>query len=101
MAPDIEAVTKLLQEEKVSKLPTKKVEVKLNFDMGLKQYHKPIFSFQIWRLVKPYMDNYHSMQDIETRVMSPTTSFISSAPAAKRRRMRKRHSVDANAGNVF
>ena len=28
MAPDIEAVTKLLQEEKVSKLPTKKVEVK-------------------------------------------------------------------------
>ena len=47
------------------------------------------------------MDNYHSMQDIETRVMSPTASFISSAPAAKRRRMRKRGSVSEGAGNLF
>ncbi|XP_064633596.1 histidine ammonia-lyase-like [Lineus longissimus] len=49
MAPDIEEATKLLQEEK------------------------------IWHAVKPYMDNYHSKQLIETRVKSPT--------AVKRRRM--------------
>ncbi|XP_053377261.1 histidine ammonia-lyase-like [Mercenaria mercenaria] len=45
MAPDIDAVTKLLQEEKV------------------------------WFTAKPYMENYHAAQDIETRVLSPTTAY--------------------------
>lgn len=58
MAPDIDAVTKLLQEEKV------------------------------WRKVKPFMDNYHAQQDVETRVFSPTSSFSAEAPppATKRRK---------------
>ncbi|XP_046542970.1 histidine ammonia-lyase-like [Haliotis rubra] len=55
MAPDIEAVTKLLQEEK------------------------------IWRKVKPMMDNYHSVQTIETRVFSPTTARLDGPPPKRRR----------------
>ncbi|XP_025108687.1 LOW QUALITY PROTEIN: histidine ammonia-lyase-like [Pomacea canaliculata] len=62
MAPDIDAITKLLQEEK------------------------------IWHKVKPMIDHYHSVQNIETRVFSPTTTRINSPPqngptAVKRRRM--------------
>ena len=43
MSPDIVAATKLLKEEK------------------------------IWNSVRMHMDNYHSSQDIETRVFSPST----------------------------
>lgn len=69
MSPDIQAVTKLLQEEK------------------------------IWYAVKPMIDHYHSVQDIETRVFSPTSTapeVISGAtngtngtngPSPKRRRL--------------
>jgi len=46
MSPDIKAVGKLLKEEK------------------------------IWNVVKNYMENYHSSQDIETRVFSPSTFTI-------------------------
>lgn len=56
MSPDIDAVTKLLKQEKVS------------------------------MLTKPFMDNYHASQALETQVMSPTASCHSTAPAAKRRR---------------
>ncbi|GFO42755.1 histidine ammonia-lyase [Plakobranchus ocellatus] len=44
MSPDILAVTQLLQEEK------------------------------IWYTVKPMIDHYHAVQEIETRVFSPTTT---------------------------
>ncbi|XP_033744655.1 histidine ammonia-lyase-like [Pecten maximus] len=55
MTPDIESVTKMLQEE------------------------------QVWRKAKPMMDNYHSLQSIETRVFSPTASGPD-APSLKRRK---------------
>ncbi|GFS23203.1 histidine ammonia-lyase [Elysia marginata] len=66
MSPDIHAVTKLLQDEK------------------------------IWYTVKPLIDHYHSVQDIETRVFSPTSTAFSGAsngtngtngPNPKRRRL--------------
>nr|KAG5697095.1 hypothetical protein BaRGS_002011 [Batillaria attramentaria] len=60
MAPDIDAVTKLLQDGK------------------------------IWQKVKPMIDHYHSVQIIETRVFSPTTTSRPAAngpTAPKRRRM--------------
>ena len=56
MAPDIEAVVKVLRGE------------------------------EVWRAVKPMMDEYHNAQILETPVMSPTTSYHPSAPAKKRRR---------------
>ncbi|CAG2202393.1 HAL [Mytilus edulis] len=56
MAPDIEAATKLLQEEKV------------------------------WHKVKPFIDNYHSQQQVETRVFSPTSIGRPEGPAPKRRK---------------
>ncbi|XP_050412353.1 histidine ammonia-lyase [Patella vulgata] len=61
MSPDIDAATKLLQEER------------------------------IWRVVKPLMDNYHSTQSIETRVFSPTASVSakSNGPVTKRRKLSK------------
>lgn len=64
MAPDIESMTKLLQEG------------------------------QVWKKVKPMIDHYHSAQTIETRVFSPTTSIrpttsndSSNGPAPKKRRV--------------
>ncbi|XP_059141196.1 histidine ammonia-lyase-like [Physella acuta] len=60
MAPDIDAVTKLLQEEK------------------------------IWYKVKPMIDHYYSHQSIETRVFSPTSTMrepTNGLPPPKRRRM--------------
>ncbi|XP_076447679.1 histidine ammonia-lyase-like isoform X2 [Babylonia areolata] len=67
MAPDIDAVTKLLQEGK------------------------------IWHKVKPMIDHYHSVQDIETRVFSPTTTTRhnddhTNGPAPKRKRLAGRTS---------
>ncbi|ESO91184.1 hypothetical protein LOTGIDRAFT_209547 [Lottia gigantea] len=61
MSPDIDAVTKLLQEEK------------------------------IFKTVKPLMDNYHSCQSLETKVFSPTSSFVvpTNGPVHKRRKMSK------------
>ncbi|VDI61586.1 histidine ammonia-lyase [Mytilus galloprovincialis] len=56
MAPDIEAATKLLQEEKV------------------------------WYKVKPFIDNYHSQQHVETRVFSPTAIGRPEGPVPKRRK---------------
>lgn len=41
--------------------------------------------FQIWRKVKPMMDNYHSVQTIETRVFSPTTARLDGPPPKRRR----------------
>ncbi|XP_069100911.1 histidine ammonia-lyase-like [Argopecten irradians] len=55
MTPDIEAVTKMLQEE------------------------------QVWRKAKPMMDNYHSLQSIETRVFSPTASGPDVPPLKRRK----------------
>ncbi|XP_060076875.1 histidine ammonia-lyase-like [Ylistrum balloti] len=55
MTPDIEAVTKMLQEE------------------------------QVWRKAKPMMDNYHSLQSIETRVFSPTASGPDVPPMKRRK----------------
>ncbi|KAF0302965.1 Histidine ammonia-lyase [Amphibalanus amphitrite] len=46
MAADMDAATELLQEER------------------------------IWQAVRLHVDHYHSVQDIETRVFSPTTSFL-------------------------
>ena len=51
--------------------------------------------FQIWRKVKPMIDHYHSVQTIETRVFSPTTTTLprasngqaNSSSAPKRRRL--------------
>lgn len=57
MAPDIDAAHRLLQEEKV------------------------------WNTVLPYMEEYHRRQNIETRVMSPTTAMREHGPAPKRRRV--------------
>ncbi|XP_055883373.1 histidine ammonia-lyase-like [Biomphalaria glabrata] len=60
MAPDIDAVAKLLQEEK------------------------------IWTKVKPMIDHYHSVQSVETRVFSPTTAMresMNGISAPKRRRL--------------
>lgn len=60
MAPDIDAVTKLLQEEK------------------------------IWVKIKPMIDHYHSVQSVETRVFSPTSSTREApgnGPVTKRRRL--------------
>ncbi|XP_052779312.1 histidine ammonia-lyase-like [Mya arenaria] len=57
MAPDIDAVTKLIQDEKV------------------------------WHTVKPLIENYHATQVIETRVLSPTTAMRTEGPAPKRRRV--------------
>ncbi|KAH3880154.1 histidine ammonia-lyase-like [Dreissena polymorpha] len=57
MSPDIDAVWKLLQEEKV------------------------------WQVSKQYIDNYHAVQDVETRVMSPTTTMNADGPVQKRRRV--------------
>jgi len=54
MSPDIEAVTKLLQEEK------------------------------IWKTVKPMIDHYHSMQDVETRVFSPCSISREGSPPPKK-----------------
>ncbi|KAK2182117.1 hypothetical protein NP493_366g02022 [Ridgeia piscesae] len=62
MAPDMNAVTQLLQEER------------------------------IWWVVKPYMDNYHDKQMRETFVMSPTATYHSSVPAAKKRKRTKHDS---------
>ncbi|XP_041348342.1 histidine ammonia-lyase-like isoform X1 [Gigantopelta aegis] len=63
MAPDIDGVTKLLQDGK------------------------------IWRVVKPMMDHYHSTQSVETRVFSPTTTSrvdnSSNGPVTKKRRVSK------------
>lgn len=59
MSPDIDGVTDLLREEK------------------------------IWRAVKPYMDDYHSKQLLETPVNSPTASFIGSSSMATRKRKRQ------------
>ncbi|KAK2167286.1 hypothetical protein LSH36_30g07024 [Paralvinella palmiformis] len=66
MAPDIDAATTLLQQEK------------------------------IWDKVKPYMDEYHNKQYLETPVHSPTASYISSAPIALQSETskRKRKRVD-------
>ncbi|XP_038069651.1 histidine ammonia-lyase-like [Patiria miniata] len=57
MAPDIEAATKLLQEEKV------------------------------WKVVKPYMDNYHTEHLKGARPISPTGSSLGNSPV-KRKRMK-------------
>ncbi|KAL8603486.1 hypothetical protein ACOMHN_038627 [Nucella lapillus] len=69
MAPDIESVTKLLQEGK------------------------------IWHKVKPMIDHYHSVQEVETRVFSPTTTSLpaddqaANGPSAKRRRLSRNSST--------
>jgi len=47
---------------------------------------------QIWWVVKPYMDNYHDKQMRETFVMSPTATYHSSVPAAKKRKRTKHDS---------
>ena len=46
------------------------------------------YVLKVWRTIKPLMDNYHSEQLLETPVCSPTTSYHSSAPAKRRRKMR-------------
>lgn len=42
--------------------------------------------FKVWYKVKPFMDNYHSVQEIETRVFSPTSIGRPEGPAPKRRK---------------
>ncbi|KAL3853396.1 hypothetical protein ACJMK2_016939 [Sinanodonta woodiana] len=65
MAPDIEAATKLLQHE------------------------------EVWKVVKPFIDKYHSKQIIETPVMSPTaiqksgTNAVGEPPNKKKRTHKK------------
>ena len=65
MSPDIEAVVKLLREG------------------------------QVWRKVKPMMDNYHLQQIKETPVSSPTSSYhpSTSRPAKRRRKTRQDSNV--------
>lgn len=58
MAPCIDAVTKLLQEEK------------------------------IWNAVKNHMDNYNSSIVIETSVFSPSSSYRQTPPSSKRKRVK-------------
>ncbi|XP_013407515.1 histidine ammonia-lyase [Lingula anatina] len=59
MAPDIEAVTKLLRSE------------------------------QIWRTVKPFMDKYVELQIPDTPVCSPTSVKVTNGPPAKKRKSHK------------
>ena len=61
MAPDIEAAVKLLRDG------------------------------EVWRKVKPMMDNYHSQQLRETPVCSPTSSYHpnTSRPTKRRRKSRQ------------
>ena len=85
LSPDIEAVTKLLQEERVCIV-----------DIDISHYHNNntnnmcIYKFliamgiqliwtfpQVWKVVKPYMDNYDEKQLNETFVNSPTASYPS------------------------
>jgi len=42
---------------------------------------------QVWQTVKPFVDNYHAVQQIETRVLSPTTAMRTDGSAPKRRRV--------------
>ncbi|XP_068242639.1 histidine ammonia-lyase-like [Palaemon carinicauda] len=57
MAPDIDAATELLKEGK------------------------------IWHAVRHHIDHYHRVQDIETRVFSPTMSFTGSGPPRPHKRL--------------
>ena len=63
MSPDIHAATRLLKEEKV------------------------------WQAVKLYMENYHSSQDVETRVFSPTTFTMGEERPRVAPRKRKASSI--------
>ncbi|XP_050696685.1 histidine ammonia-lyase-like [Eriocheir sinensis] len=56
MAPDIDAATELLRENKV------------------------------WLAVQHHIQHYHSVQDVETRVFSPTMSFLGPGPRPIKRR---------------
>lgn len=55
MAPDIDAVTEVLRDNKV------------------------------WHAVRHHIEHYHSVQDVETRVFSPSMSFVGPGPRSVKR----------------
>lgn len=83
MSPDIEAVHRLLIEQKVE--ATARVEIKLTESAGVNSNFS--FTSQVWDVAKPYIDKYQMEYIPESRPISPT-AFSLEPPASPRKRVR-------------
>lgn len=86
MSPDIEAVHRLLIEQKVD--AAFHVETGARFSLpGVNSTGVFLFSAQVWDVAKPYIDKYQMEYIPESRPISPT-AFSLEPPASPRKRVR-------------
>lgn len=78
MSPDIEAVHRLLIEQKVEMKLVESANVNSNFFSS---------TSQVWDVAKPYIDKYQMEYIPESRPISPT-AFSLEPPASPRKRLR-------------
>lgn len=84
MSPDIEAVHRLLIEQKVD--AAFHVEIGARFSL-LGVNSTGFFYAQVWDVAKPYIDKYQVEYIPESRPISPT-AFSLEPPASPRKRVR-------------
>lgn len=82
MSPDIEAVHRLLLDQKASS--KKLFSARAPRGMSLNVL---IFSTQVWNVAKPYIEKYQTEYIPESRPVSPT-AFSLDSPASPRKRVR-------------
>lgn len=80
MSPDIEAVHRLLIEQKVD------AAEKDARPVGWCEFSR-LFSAQVWNVAQPYIDKYQMEYIPESRPISPT-AFSLEPPASPRKRVR-------------
>lgn len=83
MSPDIEAVHRLLIEQKVDAAFHAEKDARL---VGWCEFNR-LFSTQVWDVAQPYIDKYQMEYIPESRPISPT-AFSLEPPASPRKRVR-------------